>query len=510
MGSSSIPRKVLKIAARQSDLARLQAESVGRALQLNYPELKIEFHFRASLGDQNQNDPLWKMPEKGVFTEDFYRDLVDEKVDLVVHSWKDLPIESKAETEIFATLAREDQRDLFLLNRENFARVKASREMKVLTSSPRRSYNLETFFKNYFPCEIKQTHFLNVRGNILTRLKKLFSEDADGLILAKAALDRLLASKDPQYVSAQNEIRKILKGCQWMCLPLTLNPSAAAQGALAIEAKKNTIWKEVLASIQDRQCFESVQKERQILQKYGGGCHQKIGVSVLPRSYGELCFLRGLTDRGEVLDSVALSSGTTFEKARSMAHIFPQAKDSGQFFDRIKLNGSHIDSAVKDPFIWIAKEDAAPEKSSFSGLQTIWTSGLKTWRKLAQRGIWVNGSAESLGENEAPRIEALLEQDPIKWTKLTHLEGFQNPDMKVVATYELLARESKQNLKGVTHFYWSSGSAFDLIYQAHPEMKTSWHFCGPGHSYEHIKMRLGSEAQLRICLSFEDWLEKVL
>ena len=304
----------LRIASRQSDLARLQTETVAAALLKQNPKLEIEFHFRASLGDQNQSDPLWKMPEKGVFTEDFYQDLVTEKVDLVVHSWKDLPIEAKPETEILATLARADQRDLFLFKNERMRSVQSSKSLKILTSSPRRGYNLEGFFKNYFPCELNQTQFVNVRGNILTRLKKLFSEDVDGLIVAKAALDRLLTSMDPQYLPGQQEIIEILKKCHWMCLPLTHNPSAAAQGALAIEVKKNSPWAGLISQIHDVECFQNVQKEREILALYGGGCHQKIGVSIVHRSFGEVCFLRGLTDKDEVLDSVRLNTGRNFPK----------------------------------------------------------------------------------------------------------------------------------------------------------------------------------------------------
>ncbi len=501
-------RPTLRIASRQSDLARLQTETVAAAILKKFPDLKIELRFRASLGDQNQNDPLWKMPEKGVFTEDFYQDLVTEKVDLVVHSWKDLPIEPKPDTEIMATLGRADQRDLFLFKSDRMPVVQKYKSIKILTSSPRRGYNLEGFFKDYFPVEISTSTFLSVRGNILTRLKKLIAEDADGLIVAKAALDRLLASSDPQYADPQKQILAILKKCQWMCLPLTLNPSAAAQGALAVEVKKNSPWKEVLAQIHDEECFRNVEKERQILAKYGGGCHQKIGVSVLTRKFGEVCFLRGLTDKGEVLDSVSLSSGKTFEKARSQLSIYPK-NSSEKLFDRAPLSSPEIEPALKDPFLWIVKDEALPKRFKASESQVIWSSGLKTWRKLARRGVWVNGSSEALGENERARVETLVQNDHLKWTKLTHDQGFQNPEMKTVATYRLQARELRVDLAGVTHFFWSSGSSFDLLIKQFPEIKKAWHFCGPGHSFDHIKKCLGSDEHLRICLSLDDWLSQV-
>ena len=96
----------LTIASRRSELARIQAYQVGDALLQAHPQLEIKYSFHESLGDRNQNDPLWQMPEKGVFTQDFREGLLRGDFDLVVHSWKDLAIEFDPETEIVATLPR--------------------------------------------------------------------------------------------------------------------------------------------------------------------------------------------------------------------------------------------------------------------------------------------------------------------------------------------------------------------------------------------------------------------
>jgi len=113
----------LKLAARKSDLARLQAYLVGAALEAQDPSLQVEYRFRESLGDKNLTDPLWQAPEKGVFTEDFHRDLVEGAADLVVHSWKDLPVAEKPETMVAACLERADSRDLLLFKRSSSPRV---------------------------------------------------------------------------------------------------------------------------------------------------------------------------------------------------------------------------------------------------------------------------------------------------------------------------------------------------------------------------------------------------
>ena len=96
----------LVLAARRSELARIQAFQVGRALEQTNPQLTIEYSFHESLGDRNQNDPLWQMPEKGVFTQDLREGLLARRYDLAVHSWKDLAIEDDGRTEIAATLPR--------------------------------------------------------------------------------------------------------------------------------------------------------------------------------------------------------------------------------------------------------------------------------------------------------------------------------------------------------------------------------------------------------------------
>ena len=135
----------LKIASRKSDLARLQAYQVGAALSKAHPQHEVHYHFRQSLGDINQSDPLWKMPEKGVFTEDFREGLLKGEWDMVVHSWKDLPIDIPEGSEIAATLPRADMRDLFLLKKKAWEKVQKSGSLRVFTSSPRRIYNLEHF-----------------------------------------------------------------------------------------------------------------------------------------------------------------------------------------------------------------------------------------------------------------------------------------------------------------------------------------------------------------------------
>ncbi|MEO5668589.1 MAG: hydroxymethylbilane synthase, partial [Bdellovibrionota bacterium] len=195
--SSDVDSHRIVIASRKSALARLQSYAVGEALKAAWPYLEIDYLFKESLGDKNLDAPLWQMPEKGVFTRDLQDDLQEGRCDLVVHSWKDLPLEMPDGSEIAATLHREDSRDMLLVKR-SFLETNAAGSsidiFTVLSSSPRRAYNLEKNLIDLLPFECKKVHFESIRGNVPTRVAKLLKDPkAAGLILARAALERLLA-----------------------------------------------------------------------------------------------------------------------------------------------------------------------------------------------------------------------------------------------------------------------------------------------------------------------------
>ncbi len=474
----------LKIAARRSALARIQAWQVGDALCRAHPGLSVSYAFRASLGDQQQDQPLWQMPEKGVFTQDFREDLDTGRCDLVVHSWKDLPIVTDAGTEIAATLPRADGRDVLLLRAANWPAIEQTGRVEVLTSSPRRAYNLETFLRAALPCAVRELVFAPVRGNIQTRVQKLMqSATADGLIVAKAALDRLLtAAGTAEWDVIQTDLRSALAECRWMVLPLCENPAAPAQGALAVEiASRRDDLQALLAAINCTETYTAVQREREILRQYGGGCHQKIGVSVLRRAYGEVTFLRGLTDNGQKLDSAMLTPHRPRPARRERAALWPLAKNETEWCTRHALP---VTQPAATEALWVAKADALPADWTIAPEQIVWASGVQTWRRLAQRGIWVNGCAESLGEQEPPLIDTLAGRAP-RWCKLTHDDSPAETAFPVLPTYRLVPRPDAPPIDwhNKEYFFWTSGSALRHALQIAPEIRAKTHFCGPGHTH---------------------------
>jgi hydroxymethylbilane synthase len=491
------------IGSRRSDLARIQAYQVGEALKTAHPQIEIKYSFHESLGDRNQNDPLWQMPEKGVFTQDFREGLLRGDFDLVAHSWKDLAIEEDSQTEIAATLPRADARDLLLVRDDRWPAVQRAGVMTILTSSPRRSYNLQSFLREALPAKIGELKFVDVRGNVPTRVRKLLELEVDGLVVAKAAMDRLLEATCDEFAATRQELQLALSQCRWIVLPLRENPAAPAQGALAVEIVRgrNEI-RELLAPLNCAGTFAAVTREREILRGYGGGCHQKIGATVLRRDFGDVTFVRGLTDNGEVLNCCSLIPPRPRPPKISREQMWPLNPTESDWFDRQSIP---VEPADETHALWIAKADALPDDWCPAREQIVWAGGMQTWKKLARRGVWVHGSAEGLGEQEDEKIETLAGRK-LNWLKLTHTRGYDEGAMPVLPTYQLAPNDHAPDLSGRKYFFWRSGSSFERALLLNPWLTSMTHFCGPGNTQGILKKNGLSPF---VFLDHGQWLEEM-
>lgn len=539
----------LVIAARHSDLARLQAYMVGTELQRKNPSLSIQYHFRASLGDQNQDDPLWKMPEKGVFTEDFVADLETGKADLVVHSWKDLPTEERRSTELVACLPRADVRDVLLVRRDRFERIRANRTLHVLTSSPRRLHHLPEFARDHLPFSLVNVEFSVVRGNVPTRFRKLLEHpEADAMVMAKAALDRLLASEQSEFAEVRGTLQAALKRLEFCILPVSAFPSAAAQGAVVVEISKNR--PELAALLESIHCsatWRAVVEERSTLKRHGGGCHQKIGVTVLPRAAGDWLRVSGVTTAGELLNVSQWRRGLDPRPGQSLSN--PQARtnaeprdlgsqpvarwpDTGRdhrLFDREPLDRSvWAASARSAKGLWVSRSTAWPDGLEAQPQQWVWTAGLATWRELSRRGVWVHGSAEGWGEWEPSRLEVLAGAagwplSESEWLVLTHDRSdavhSSHPSTsglrKRLATYRLKRCSEPVAWDEFGDFFWMSATTFEQALSEAPEalLKARRHASGPGVTARFISAqlsKLGWPGQPQVFLSREEWYQSPL
>lgn len=491
----------LKLASRKSDLARWQATQVARVLEKHSSSPSFEFHFKASLGDQNLDLPLASTGSKGVFTEDFYQDLTEGRCDLVVHSWKDLPVEEREETQIVMTLPRADVRDLLLVPEEVWQAARQRGVLQLLSSSPRRAYNLGGALRELLPGAMR-IEFVNVRGNVATRLRKMREQNA-GLILAKAGLDRLLEAEAEGAV--ETAVRPLLQDCRFMVLPVSLNPAAPAQGALAVEIQRDhQALAPLCRSLNDQATFSCAQEERQILKHYGGGCHQKIGVTILARDFGKVVALRGLTDRGEVLNQWRIDSAVPWQKAQSLADVFPLEARENSWFER--LTNLVAEDLKSFQALYVARADALPEGYQPSDKQIIWTAGVLSWRRLARRGVWVHGTSDSLGESEDPALHQMV--GAVEWCKLSHKGGYPG-GMKMIPTYELKPLQQVPDLRGKTHFFWLSSSSFERARQLFPdEINNGFHATGPGSTFQHVRGQQGLRHPVKAFIGLEQFLSE--
>ena len=181
----------VRILSRKSELAIIQARLVGLELKKKFPDLNISYLYKSTKGDINQTSSLSNMKSLGVFTNDLRKDLQNNKCDIIVHSWKDLPIEFGDKTFIAGTLKRADERDILFIDKKKINRIKKSKKISILSSSPRRAYNLKPFIAEYFPYECKNISFHDVRGNIPTRFKKfLGGVDEDWFVTVHVCIEK--------------------------------------------------------------------------------------------------------------------------------------------------------------------------------------------------------------------------------------------------------------------------------------------------------------------------------
>jgi hydroxymethylbilane synthase len=240
----------LRIGSRGSQLALWQANHVAELLRAQEHEVSIEII--RTTGDKITEVALSKVGTKGMFTKEIEEALIEKRIDLAVHSLKDLPTELSPEFALAAILCREDARDAFVSRRfESLALL--PRNAQVGTSSLRREAQLRAMRPDL--------QVLSLRGNVDTRLRKLANGEFDAIILAAAGLKRL---------GREEMVRERLSLDQ-MC-------PAAGQGALAIETRAgDSACASAVSFMDDAAARATTSCERALLNGLGGGCQVPIG-----------------------------------------------------------------------------------------------------------------------------------------------------------------------------------------------------------------------------------------
>lgn len=243
-------KKHVIIGSRSSRLALVQAESVLSELKLAHPGIKFELTKVVTTGDRHRHIPLNQMPVEGSFVKEIEDDLLGGRIDIAVHSLKDMPTQISPELSLAAVTMRLDPRDVLVSGGKKLSELTPN--SVIGTGSPRRVAQL----LDYRP-DLKVK---GIRGNINTRVGKVSSGEVDGVILAAAGLIRL---------GWEDRITEYL--------PLEHFLPSAGQGALAIEMRAGEDEMQTLVrSLHHQPTGQSVSAERTFLQAMGGGCSAAI------------------------------------------------------------------------------------------------------------------------------------------------------------------------------------------------------------------------------------------
>ena len=245
-------RNKVVIGTRTSKLALYQTHKVKKELKKNFPDLDIGVLEVKTKGDILLDKPLDRNLDKGFFVKEIQELLLTNKIDIAVHSLKDLPVEQLDELKISAILKRGNPQDVFL-SRKNKKLSDFTESDLIGTTSLRRKAQL---LKLNPKLKIK-----DVRGNVDTRIKKMIEGQYDGLVMAAAGIERLKLNK---HITEYLEYELFL--------------NAPGQGAIAVEINsKNDELDKIVSTINHEKTMICTKNERNFMKKMGGGCNYPIG-----------------------------------------------------------------------------------------------------------------------------------------------------------------------------------------------------------------------------------------
>lgn len=256
---------ILRIGTRKSPLALAQTKIVIETIKKANPKILCQVVEISTKGDKNHKKSLKDFGGKGAFTSELERALLEDRIDLAVHSGKDLPIGLGEGLDILAVPRREEANDVLVTQKG----YKLHKESVIGTGSVRRARQI--------PYQTK-----DIRGNVETRLRKMEQGEYDGVVLALAGLKRLGMENMEKYA--------------YHILSLQESYPAPCQGIIAIEGKKNSRFLPLLEAINHKETWYSYRAERAVVTRLGLGCHFPIGVySYLKDNifYMEIKYLEG-------------------------------------------------------------------------------------------------------------------------------------------------------------------------------------------------------------------------
>lgn len=248
----------------------VQTEMAAEAIKKVFPSIEIEIAGFETKGDLHLDKSLSAFGSKGAFTKELEGAMMDGRIDLAVHSAKDLPVELPEGLTVGAVLKRGDSRDVWVSLRREFSIIEECKEKTVVgTGSLRRALQIQQICPS--------VDIRDIRGNVPTRLKKLSEELFDGIILAAAGLKRLgyLSDACDETGCFEAEGQTFF----YEILPKEQFFPAAGQGIIAVETRQHDC-EECMQAIHDEDTWQMFLTERSFLRAIGGGCNEAAAVDV--------------------------------------------------------------------------------------------------------------------------------------------------------------------------------------------------------------------------------------
>lgn len=247
---------MIKVGSRGSNLALTQTKWVMEQIKKSHPDMEWELTIIKTTGDRIQDVSLDKLGEKGIFVKEIEEALLQKRIDLAVHSMKDMPGLVTPGLRFSAVPEREDPRDGLVLNYGRKSLDELPNGARVATGSKRRGAQL---------LKIRQDlQIESIRGNVETRIRKMKENGQDGLILAMAGIKRL----------------GLLETMEECVMPLDVDQvvPSPAQGILGLQIREEDyVMDELLQCLEDPVARVQMEAERAFLVETNGGCHMPMG-----------------------------------------------------------------------------------------------------------------------------------------------------------------------------------------------------------------------------------------
>tara|TARA_B100000963_G_scaffold102201_1_gene88447 strand:+ start:58 stop:1536 length:1479 start_codon:yes stop_codon:yes gene_type:complete len=485
--------KVLTISSRESFLAKIQTNLAIQKIKTLF-EGKIVTKYTSSIGDEDVSSKAWEKHGFGIFTNSLTKKLVSKKANIVVHSFKDLPVKNLNKTS-FVCLERDDPRDVVLIKNSSLKKKK----LVIATSSPRRKYYLR-LLKDYLPYQNFKT--TTIRGNVQTRLKKILeSKKHDGVFMAKAAIDRIFRYGEKVDMKEFKKFKSLFKKYEKIILPLSEFPSAAAQGCIALEYRNDDLeTKRMLNKINHNSSLEDCLLERKYLAKWGGGCSLDIGVTIENFIDRKILFARGRDNNTKKYFKEKKYLNKI--NSKKFRNIFPPNLSKYQMFKR-KLE--EFSKKLDNKNLLLTRGDYK-ETNSLKKASNITTSGISTWKKINKKGILINSTLDGFGEYYR-EIEDYYKNKKARPFKLTYKGNSFKSKYSIISHYSLIPSINEFTVDSLfisESFYWMSFSAFNLAIQLRPDILNKRNSCGPGQTYQQISRFIPKE-NLNVYLTYEDF-----